>query len=213
MLVLKEKGAVPLFPGGELLNLEELQSRLHFVYLSHNAFESEAQQQEIRRRGRKKWESGAVSEEAQALGRRWQDQMSAAYIPAVSVRWLGDSLGHGLFCEEMLEEGSYVGEYTGRIRVNNRRYFEPLNNYCYEYPVPDDLGRSHVIDATEGNLTRFINHSFEPNLRPVHVFYEGFYHLIFLALKRIEKGTQLCYNYGKNYWYIRGEPLNLPIVN
>ncbi|MES2121584.1 MAG: SET domain-containing protein-lysine N-methyltransferase [Chlamydiota bacterium] len=211
--MLEEKRCFPFFPGGELLDLEELQSRLNFAFLPHNAFESEAHRAEILQRGLEKWKSGELSEEAQALGSQWQDKIGAAYIPAVSIRWLGDSFGHGLFCEETLEEGSYVGEYTGRIRVNNRRYFEPLNNYCYEYPVPDDLGRSHVIDASCGNLTRFINHSDRPNLRPVHVFRDGFYHLIFLALKRIEKGTQLCYHYGKNYWYIREAPLNLPLVN
>jgi uncharacterized protein len=75
--------------------------------------------------------------------------------------------------------------------------------------VPDSLGRSFVIDATQGNLTRFINHSFTPNLRPVHVYYAGFYHLIFLAMQRIEKGTQLSYSYGKNYWYLRGKPAEL----
>jgi SET domain-containing protein len=69
-----------------------------------------------------------------------------------------------------------------------------------------------VIDATKGNLTRFINHSIHPNLKPIHVFYEGFYHLIFLALRRIEKGTQLSYDYGKNYWYIREKPVELEIL-
>jgi len=63
--------------------------------------------------------------------------------------------------------------YKVEVRENNRRYFEPLNNYCYEYPVPDSIGRSFVIDATQGNLTRFINHSYEPNLKPKYAFLKG----------------------------------------
>ncbi len=199
--------AFPCFPDGKTYSIPELESRLSFKYVSLNSFESPEEQQEIRERGLKKWKEGGVSVESQELGIRFMQEIEAAYIPDVSIRYLDESLGHGLFLEETIEAGSYVGEYTGIVRKNDlRRYFAPINNYCYEYPVADDLGKSHVIDATSGSLTRFINHSFDPNLRPVHVFYEGFYHLIFLAIRRIEKGTQLCYNYGQNYWYIRRPP-------
>ena len=122
------------------------------------------------------------------------------------MRWIDEDVGYGLYAEEAIEAGEYVGEYTGTVRRNDRRYFEPLNNYCYEYPVLDEIGRSFVIDATRGNATRFINHSFDPNLKPIHVFVEGFYHLIFIAIKRIEKGYQLAYDYGVNYWYVRNPP-------
>ena len=102
-----------------------------------------------------------------------------------------------------------MGEYTGIVRENVRIYFAPLNNYCYEYPVPDALGRSFVIDATRGNFTRFINHSRAPNLKPVYAFFDGFYHLIFLSLKEIQKGEQLSYDYGRNYWLLRSDPEEL----
>lgn len=172
----------------------------------HLAFETPEARAEILAGGIAKWKRGEISNEAIELGARFIHHIETAFIRSVSVRWINDEVGQGLFVEEDLEAGSYVGEYTGVVRKNDRRYFEPLNNYCYEYPVPDDIGRSYVIDATQGNLTRFINHSFTPNLKPMHVFYEGFYHLIFLALERIEKGRQLSYDYGKNYWYIRKAP-------
>jgi hypothetical protein len=140
------------------------------------------------------------------LGKKFIDKINAAYIPQVSVRWISDKVGYGLFAEETIARESYVGEYTGVVRKNDRRYFEPLNNYCYEYPVDDEIGRSFVIDATQGNLTRFINHSKSPNLRPIHVFYEGYYHLIFIALRQIEKGQELSFNYGESYWYLRAPP-------
>lgn len=197
------------FPDGKFYTLEELQSLLNFQYAPHNTFESVEAQEELKHRGIAKFHNQGVSQEAQELGSRWIEKIRSAYIPAVSIRWLDENLGYGLFAEEVLEEGAYVGEYTGFVRENDRRYFEPLNNYCYEYPISDDSGKHHVIDATAGNLTRFINHSYTPNLKPLHVFYEGFYHLIFLAIQRIEKGSQLSYNYGKNYWYIRQEPFPL----
>jgi len=185
------------------MNLEELQKQLNFQYLSKNSFENKRR---IKALGMAKWKKGEINEEALSLGERFHSQIKAAYIPSVSVRWINEQVGHGLFAEIDIEEGAYVGEYTGHVRENNQRYFKPLNNYCYEYPVPDDIGRSHVIDATSGNLTRFINHSYTPNLRPVHAFYEGFYHLIFLALCPIQAGQQLSYDYGRNYWYIREQP-------
>ncbi len=118
-------------------------------------------------------------------------------------------MGYGLFAEEEIPESFFVGEYTGIVRENNRRYFEPLNNYCYEYPIPDSIGRSFVIDATHGNLTRFINHSFQPNLKAGYAFLDGFYHCIFIAIRSIAKGSQLTYNYGQTYWYIRTPPKDI----
>ena len=173
------------------------------------SFESSEAKKDIRSRGLAKLKSNEVSLKSQQLGKKFSEQIESGYLPKVSVRWIHDQVGYGLFAEENLAKGAYAGEYTGIVRENNRRYFEPLNNYCYEYPVPDDIGRSFVIDATQGNLTRFINHSFTPNLQPIHVFYDGFYHLIFLTLQKIKKGQQLSYNYGQSYWYVRGSPVNL----
>jgi len=184
-------------------SLEELQRLLKFKFLAQNEFES---WEEVLKRGL----ASQPSSEAVKLGHQFFGKIEAAYIPDVSIRLIDENVGYGLFAEEVIEPGSYVGEYTGLVRENDiRKYLGPPNNYCYAYPVPDSLGREFVIDATQGNLTRFINHSFTPNLRPVHAYFEGFYHLIFLALQRIEKGTQLSYSYGKNYWYLRGVPRQL----
>ena len=105
-------------------------------------------------------------------------------------------------------KGQFLGEYTGIVRKNDRRYVEPLNNYCYEYPVPDSIGRSHVIDATQGNFARFINHSSKPNLKPEYAFFDGFFHLIFITNRAIKLGEPLSYNYGSTYWYLRGLPVD-----
>lgn len=181
---------------------KELEELLQFTYLSQIDFESQEDRQEVLTRGLDQ----DVKEEALDLGKQYIKQIDAAYIPNVSVHFINEEVGFGLFAKQAIEEGSYVGEYTGIVRRNDRRYSEPFNHYCYEYPVPDEIGRHFVIDATEGNLTRFINHSSAPNLKPIHVFYEGYYHLIFLAIQPIEIGTQLFYDYGKTYWYIRQPP-------
>lgn len=162
-------------------------------------FESPAEREDIRARGIDKWKSGGVVED-----RTYEKEIESGYMPKVSVRLVNEEVGHGLYAEEEIGEGAYVGEYTGMVRANDRHW--EFNNYLYEYPVPDPIGRSFVIDATAGNLTRFINHSYTPNLKPVHVFFDGFYHLIFIALRTIGVGEQLCYDYGRSYWYVRSQP-------
>ncbi len=179
----------------------------NFKFLSAIAFESLEDREDVRARGITKLQNNQVSLKSQELGNKFIHKIEEAYIPQVSVRWIDEKIGYGLFAEEDISMGDYAGEYTGIVRRNDRRYFEPLNNYCYEYPVDDEIGRSFVIDATQGNLTRFINHSLSPNLQPVHVYYDGFYHLIFIAMHKILQGQQLSYDYGKSYWYLREPPV------
>lgn len=195
-------------PDGQFYTIAELQKYLKFHFLAHNTFETEAARVETQEQGFKKLKNNAVTEESLKLGEQFIDKIEGSYIPSVSIRWRDEKIGYGLFTEEDLEAGAYVGEYTGIVRKNDRRYIEPLNHYCFEYPVPDEIGRSHVIDATSGHLTRFINHSYQPNLKQVHVFHDGFYHLIFLTIDRINRGTELKFNYGPNYWCLRGRPVD-----
>lgn len=182
---------------------------LEFVYLPQIAFESEEGRRDVWARGVAKLERGEVGEEALLLGAKYRKEIEADYAPCVSVRFINEQVGHGAFAEEDLKKGCFIGEYTGIVRENNRRYFAPLNNYCYEYPVPDSIGRSFVIDAKQGNFTRFINHSSKPNLQPAYAFFDGFYHAIFLSLRLIVKGEQFTYDYGANYWYVRDRPEEL----
>lgn len=195
-----------LQPDGLFYSIAELEARIPFKFLPCITFESLKDQADILARGQAKLQNNQVKAQSLELGIKFIEKIEAAYIPQVSVMWISDHVGYGLFAEEEIAPGKYVGEYTGIVRKNDRRYFEPLNNYCYEYPVDDEIGRSFVIDATQGNLTRFINHSSKPNLQPIHVFYGGYYHLIFVALSPIQKGDQLSFDYGESYWYLRSPP-------
>lgn len=194
---------------GVLLSLEELESRLDFKYVPEIRFETESDQEEVYAKGMAKLQNREVKTEALELGKLHFKKIQEAYLPTVSIRKINERVGLGLFTQEPIAKGSYAGEYTGIVRKNDRRYTKPLNDYCFEYPVPDQIGRSYVVDATDGNLTRFINHSYQPNLKAVHLFWEGYYHLIFIALRDIAKGEQLCYDYGHSYWHVRYSPVAL----
>ena len=177
-----------------------------FLYLTHNSYRSDEERVQIVAKGNERLTLGKVSPAALELGERFAVEIKKGVLAKASVRWVGPGVGYGLFAEEVIATGSFVGEYTGIVRENNLRYLQPLNNYCYEYPVLDAIGRSFVIDATHGNFTRFINHSSAPNLQPGYAFRDGAFHCIFLALRQIQKGEQLSYDYGKSYWYLRQAP-------
>ncbi len=194
---------------GEKLSIQLLEKRFRFKYLTGIAFENEVCRQEILKRGLEELKNKRIGKKALLFGRKYQLKIESHFFPKVKIKWINKQAGYGLYAAENLKTGSFFGEYTGIVRRNDRRYLEPLNNYCYEYPIPDSIGRSHVIDASNGNHARFINHSLCPNLKPHHVFIDGFFHLIFLTLREIKIGEQLTYNYGPTYWYIRPKPLEI----
>lgn len=194
-LELWQKDAPPLF-----CSLSELERRLNFQYLPKLVVP-----EHIHEACHQKYADGAVLPEHLATGARFEEAIAYGQTPRVSVRFCGENVGWGLFAEEDLPENFFLGEYTGHVRKNNQY---TLNNYLYEYPIPDEIGRSHVIDATSGNLMRFVNHSGQPNLKPLYAFSGGLYHLILVTQRCVAKGDQLNYDYGQNYWYVRSPPVD-----
>jgi len=145
------------------------------------------------------------------LGMRYAKEIEEGGAPSHQVKWVSEKVGFGLFAEEDIEPGTFIGEYTGLLRRSD--LFETLNGYLYRYPVTDHLGKHFVIDAKEvGNHTRFINHHFQPNLKCCWAFHANLYHMILIALKPIAKGDQFSYNYGNAYWAIRGAPELLDLL-
>lgn len=111
--------------------------------------------------------------------------------------------GLGLFAAKNFSAGSLIIEYCGEMlnseRIVNRRdaYYCALGarfrKSCYLFRLDDE----RVLDATlKGNLSRFINHSCDPNCysRVVSFDAKGKKLLIF-ALKDIEAGEEIVYDY------------------
>ncbi|MBI2743235.1 MAG: SET domain-containing protein [Chlamydiales bacterium] len=186
------------------LSLSELELLLNFHYLSHLAF---AKGENLLEKGIQKHARKEVLDAHIANGVRYKNEIKSGYLPSASVRWCSDQVGWGLFAEEGLEEGAFVGEYTGLVRKNDDH--TSINNYLFRYPVPDPIGRDYTIDATSGNLIRFVNHSSAPNTKPIYAFIDGTYHVILVAIHPIPKGVQLTYDYGTSYWYVRSPPAHL----
>lgn len=129
----------------------------------------------------------------------------------VMIKWIDDILGYGLFADEDLAADTYIGEYTGKVKKVNP-FVPDLNGYCFNYPMSWFSLNQYVIDAQdEGNVTRFINHSVIPNLKPFCIVHNKLLYQVFFAKHKIKKGTQLTWNYGEDYWRYRKMVRNIVV--
>lgn len=110
--------------------------------------------------------------------------------------------GFGLFATRSFQRNSLIIEYcgemlTGEPMVNKRdAYYNSLGKRyqqsCYLFRL-DEL---KVLDAThKGNLSRFINHSCEPNCYSRVVQIDSCKKLLIFASKIIEAGEEIVYDY------------------
>jgi len=138
--------------------------------------------------------------ENQELGEVYTNELKQGFVAPCSIRWLNDQIHYGLVADKDFDEGEWIGEYTGVVREYLR--IQPDHNpYCLHYPTRFWSFRYFMIDAyLGGNETRFINHSDEPNLAPQCLVKDRLLHTVFFTSKKIRKGEQLTFDYGKDFW-------------
>uniref|UniRef100_A0A1A9X5N0 Histone-lysine N-methyltransferase n=1 Tax=Glossina brevipalpis TaxID=37001 RepID=A0A1A9X5N0_9MUSC len=99
-------------------------------------------------------------------------------------------------------KGSFVAGYVGEILTDLEADRRMDDSYFF------DLGHNHCIDANYyGNVSRFFNHSCEPNIIPVRVFYEHqdyrFPKIAFFTCREIDAGEEICFDYGDKFWLVK----------
>ena len=152
--------------------------------------------------------------------RREFEDLAARYGPALSlddagmdseahgrfdVRFLGETLGYGLFASEAVPAGGLVGEYFGVVRP--ARPGRPLpgggysSDYAWGFPKVRSLGRQLEIDARcAGGALRFANHAADPSAIPDHLVLNGRWRIVFVACRDIPAGREITVDYGQAYW-------------
>lgn len=106
--------------------------------------------------------------------------------------------GWGLRTDQALAAGDFIMEYVGEI-INEKECARRLSQLEQEnsrnfYFIT--LGKNRVIDAgRRGNLSRFINHSCEPNCESQKWTVNGHTRIGIFAIKDIAPGTELTFNY------------------
>ncbi len=122
----------------------------------------------------------------------------------VYLKWISDVVGYGVFAEQDIKSGDFIGEYSGMLRLVK----ESGDNvdYAWYYTLDTLDGKQLVIDAKEqGNELRFINHAKTPNTFRVDALGDDdVFHVCYVAQDNIAKDQQLTVSYGDGYWQSRG---------
>ncbi len=108
--------------------------------------------------------------------------------------------GWGLITLDGVQPGDLVGEYVGEV-LKEEQISERLRKH--ELLKPNDpnfyimeLEGGWYIDAREkGNLSRFINHSCDPNCKLEKTNVGGYLRIAIICIRPVEPGDFLCYDY------------------
>ncbi len=97
--------------------------------------------------------------------------------------------GLGLFADESIKKGEFVIEYIGKMLTHEEANIKG-GKYLFE------ISSRRTVDGTgRDNVARYINHSCKPNceveIKRGQIF--------IYAIKNIKKGSELGYDYGKEY--------------
>lgn len=137
-----------------------------------------------------------------ALTNLYAESIAQKTLIAMSIRWLGSEIGHGVFAEQDVLQGDFIGVYGGVVRdralVNNR-------DYAWAYPGATLQGNRLILDGIgSGNELRFMNDGKTPNCMVKYIVgSDNIWHVCYVAAKAIKKGEQLLISYGPAYWDTR----------
>ncbi|KAG5933446.1 hypothetical protein E4U53_000988 [Claviceps sorghi] len=123
-----------------------------------------------------------------------------------------EGCGYGLFTAEPIAQDEFVIEYVGElithdegVRREARRgdVFDEESNVSYVFTLLENEG-IWVDAAIYGNLSRYINHASEHdtrgcNITPRILYVNGEYRIKFTAMRDIQAGEELFFNYGENF--------------
>ena len=196
----------------EEVPIHELSHLLEFTWEKALQFPIERVLYRVVKQSSKAMKRKDLSVRERWLGVRFQKEILQGLVPRLSIRYIDPVFGYGVFAEQDFSVGAYIGEYTGVIRKRRSRK-DRTNDYCFAYTIGDWVYNPFIIDAKErGNYTRFLNHSEEPNVESLSVYAGGIMHIIFVALKPIRKGSQMCYHYGDIFWKKRRHSEKKPLI-
>jgi len=181
---------------------KELGRRMGFKFISSLTFESDKLLERVITQGKYQ----KISNFSREYGKKYRTEIETHQMIPATIKWIGNKVGFGLFTNSDLPNGTFVGEYLGMVRHNDRR--DGTNDYLFGYPILDENEKNLVIDGRpKGNHCRFINHHTTPNLKAYTVFDGKLFHIILAAVQEIKAGEQLCFDYGAAYWEGRESPI------
>lgn len=168
-------------------------------YLSQPIFESAGLLDDVLMRTQKAKNEDLIPNDRIWMGVYFDHEIQRSAHPKVAISYINDQIGYGVFAREKIMPSSFVGEYTGLIQERKSKHIHE-SNYSVRYTSWYGRHR-YVVDAEKmGNFTRFINHSDDPNLSLISVYWRGLPRMIFISLKEILEDSQLTFDYGQIFW-------------
>jgi hypothetical protein len=193
---------------GKQLSLEEFEKLTGAKWIPQLDFEDFYTLSNIAKDGLKLHKKGEMTLEQLWLGKYYQKEIQSCHTPDVAIRWIDPLLGWGVFALRNFKKMEFIAEYAGKVRKRKRT--DVKNAYCFEYILVQGIHSPYTIDALDqGGVARYLNHSAVPNLNSSLATFENVSHVILYAKEPIAKGTQLCYDYGPDYWSKRTAPIPL----
>jgi hypothetical protein len=122
---------------------------------------------------------------------------------------VNDQVGFGCFADRKIKKGSFIGAFTGHLM--KKKHVTVDADYIVPYPSVVSSEKDGLIEFVinaryGGNYTHFINSSSKnPNVECRFVPKNGFWQVIYLALRTIYRNEQLLVNYGATYYETRGK--------
>ena len=107
-----------------------------------------------------------------------------------------EGAGIGLFARHAIGEEDTIGYYTGEV-ITEKEFHDPDRPFsAYVMWVTKD----HILvgEGPKANYTRYINHDDEPNA--FLVVSSRWKTARFQALRDIELGEEIFFDYGEDYW-------------
>ncbi|SRR5581483_379396 len=184
----------------------DFENTLRIHYFKELQFENEKIRKIIKRKCEKALVKEWITPRQKWLGQYYAKEIRGKVALDLSIAWIDDKIGYGVWTNANIPARTFIGEYTGL--VHKRKFWGRWKNlYCFDYTIGQRKSISMVIDCqNSGNHTRFINHSFCPNLDLISVYCDGLIHAILISNKSIVAGQQLLYDYGLDYWQKRKPP-------
>lgn len=140
--------------------------------------------------------------------------LTETLIEPIYINYISDTIGHGAFANKRIKQGEIISFYAGKL-VSQKK----APRSCFKFGLSEKNFKLVVDAASNGNLSRFINHAPLEKKLPtlklnkktkktvalanVGVEYQCYFGLdiiCFSALRDIDKNEQLFIDYGAKYW-------------
>ncbi|MBP9765315.1 SET domain-containing protein-lysine N-methyltransferase [Candidatus Babeliales bacterium] len=131
--------------------------------------------------------------------KKYSKDVAQSVRAPMTIKWVSDKVGWGVFADQDIVEGQFIQEYTG-VSVSIVQGLD--TTYAWNFLMMQEYPDRLAIDSIfEGNEMRFVNHSNHPNILCITMLgLDGNFHVCYVARAFIKAGEQLFVSYGAGYF-------------